>query len=46
MIQMRIKLLQEIISGSRTIGDVVDLLSVSRQSVSKWLARYRIEGEA
>lgn len=46
MIQMRIKLLKEIVSGSRTIWEVTSLLSVSRQSVSKWLARYRIEGEA
>lgn len=46
MIQMRIKLLKEIVSGSRTIWEVATLLSVSRQSVSKWLARYRIEGEA
>ncbi len=43
MIQMRITLLEDIVSGTRQITEVASLLSVSRQSVSKWLARYRIE---
>ena len=45
MIQMRIKLLQDILSGKRKIQEVASILSVSRQSVFKWLARYRIEWE-
>ena len=45
MIQMRITLLQDILSRKRKIQEVASILSVSRQSVSKWLARYRIEGE-
>jgi transposase InsO family protein len=43
---MRIKLLQEILNGKKKVYEVASLLSVSRQSVSKWLARYRIEWEA
>lgn len=46
MIQMRIKFLNEILTSKRTITEVATLLSVSRQSISKWLARYRIEWEA
>lgn len=46
MIQMRIRLLQEILDGKRWIWEVASLLSVSRQSVSKWLARFRIEWES
>lgn len=46
MLQMRIKLLQEILDGAKKVHEVASLLSVSRQSVSKWLARYRIEWEA
>lgn len=42
---MRIKLLQEILDGKKKVYEVASLLSVSRQSVSKWLARYRIEWE-
>ena len=45
MLQMRIKLLQEILDGKKKVYEVASLLSVSRQSVSKWLARYRIEWE-
>lgn len=36
------KMLDEVLSKKRKIGDVADILGVSRQSVSKWLAQYRI----
>lgn len=42
---MRIKLIKEIIDGKRGVSEVADLLFVSRQSVSKWIAKYRIEWE-
>lgn len=43
LLAMRIKLIKEIIEGKRKIIEVADILSVSRQSVSKWIAKYRIE---
>ncbi len=46
LLQMRIRLIQDILSKKRTMQEVSSLLQVSRQSISKWLARYRIEGEA
>ncbi len=36
------KMLDEVLSKKRKIGDVADILGVSRQSVSKWLAQYRV----
>lgn len=36
------KMLDEVLSKKRKIGDVADILGVSRQSVSKWLAQYRL----
>ena len=36
------KMLHEVLSKKRKIGDVADILGVSRQSVSKWLAQYRV----
>jgi transposase-like protein len=42
--ELKQKMLDEILSNKRKIGDVADILSVSRQSVSKWLAQYRLLG--
>ena len=46
MIQTRIRLIRDICSWERTCNAVADILAVSRQSVSKWVAMYRIEWEA
>lgn len=43
---MRIKFIQEIIDKKRTVNEVSDILSVSRQSVSKRISKYKIEWEA
>jgi transposase InsO family protein len=40
--ELKEKMLVEILSKKRKIGDVADILSISRQSVSKWLAQYRL----
>lgn len=40
--ELKQKMLDEILSKKRKIGDVADILWVSRQSVSKWLAQYRL----
>lgn len=40
--ELKQKMLDEVLSKKRKIGDVADILSVSRQSVSKWLAQYRL----
>lgn len=40
--ELKQKMLDEILSKKRKIGEVADILSVSRQSVSKWLAQYRL----
>lgn len=40
--ELKQKMLDDILSKKRKIGDVVDILGVSRQSVSKWLAQYRL----
>jgi transposase InsO family protein len=40
--ELKEKMLVEILSKKRKIGEVVDILGVSRQSVSKWLAQYRL----
>jgi transposase len=39
--ELKEKMLLEILSKKRKIGEVADILSVSRQSVSKWLAQYK-----
>jgi DNA-binding MarR family transcriptional regulator len=39
--ELKEKMLVEILSKKRKIGEVADILSVSRQSVSKWLAQYK-----
>ena len=39
--ELKEKMLLEIISKERKLGDVADILGVSRQSVSKWLAQYK-----
>lgn len=43
---MRIKFIKEIIDKQRTINEVSSLLSVSRQSVSKWISKFKIEWES
>lgn len=40
--ELKEKMLLEILSKKRKLGEVADILSVSRQSVSKWLAQYRL----
>lgn len=40
--ELKQKMLDDILSKKRKIADVVDILGVSRQSVSKWLAQYRL----
>lgn len=40
--ELKEKMLLDILSKKRKIGEVADILSVSRQSVSKWLAQYRL----
>jgi transposase-like protein len=39
--ELKEKMLLEILSKKRKIGEVADILGVSRQSVSKWLAQYQ-----
>jgi transposase-like protein len=39
--ELKEKMLVEILSKKRKRSEVADILSVSRQSVSKWLAQYR-----
>jgi transposase InsO family protein len=39
--ELKEKMLLEIFSAKRKIGEVADILGVSRQSVSKWLAQYK-----
>ena len=46
MTQTRIRLVESVISGERSAIEAAAILAVSRQSVSKWVARYRIEGKA
>lgn len=45
MTELRLKLVKEIINKKRKVQDVSELLDVSRQSVSKWISKYRYEGE-
>lgn len=40
--ELKQKMLDEVLSKKRKIGDVADIFGVSRQSVSKWLAQYRL----
>lgn len=46
MLQLRIKYIKELDKKKIRQDDVVFALDVSRQTVSKWLAKYRAEGEA
>ena len=39
--ELKEKMLDEVLSKKRKIGEVADILGVSRQSVSKWLAQYK-----
>jgi transposase-like protein len=39
--ELKEKMLVEILSKKRKIWEVADILGVSRQSVSKWLAQYQ-----
>ncbi|MCH2189044.1 helix-turn-helix domain containing protein, partial [Candidatus Gracilibacteria bacterium] len=45
MTELRIKLVQDIVSGKRKIKEVSEILGVSRQSVSKWKAKFLLDGE-
>ena len=40
MTELRIKLVKDIISKKRTVNEVSDILSISRQSISKWKWKY------
>lgn len=42
--ELKQKMLDEVLSKKRKLWEVADILSVSRQSVSKWLAQYRLLG--
>jgi len=46
MTELRIKLVKDIVSKKRKLKDVVEILWVSRQSVSKWKRKYIQEWEA
>ena len=46
MLQLRIKLIKQLDRKEIKQKEVVFLLDVSRQTVSKWLAKFRAEGEA
>ena len=46
MIELRVKLIKELDEKARAQKEVCELLDVSRQTVSKWLSKYRVEGEA
>ena len=43
LIQMKIKFIKEIINKTKTVNQVADIFSVSRQSVSKRIAKFKIE---
>ena len=44
-IQMKIDRVRDIIEKKRTVSEVAELFSVSRQIVSRWVALYRVHGE-
>lgn len=44
MLLHREKLLQDIQAKKRKVKDVAEILSVERETVSRWLAKYRFEG--
>lgn len=46
MVELRIQLIKDIIEKKRRVSEVSEILKVSRQSVSKWIARFTLEGEA
>lgn len=46
MTELRIKLVKEIVAKKRKIKEVCEILDISRQSVSKWKAKYIQEWEA
>ena len=46
MLQLRIKYIKRLDRKEIKQNDVVFALDVSRQTVSKWLAKFRVEGEA
>lgn len=45
MLQLRIKLIRELDQKKIKQNDICFILDVSRQTVSRWLAKYRVEGE-
>ena len=44
MIIHREKLLKEILEKKRRVKEVAEILDVKRETVSRWLAKYRFEG--
>ena len=44
MILLRQQLLEEILKKRRKMNDVADVLHVRRETVSRWLAKYKFEG--
>ena len=46
MLELRIKFIKELSKKRIKQSDICFALDVSRQTVSKWLAKYRVEGEA
>ena len=43
MIELKWQLLQDILDKKRKVNEVSEILKVSRQSISKWLAQYRYD---
>lgn len=46
MINLRIQLVEDILNKKRSLQEVVKILNVSRQTISKWTAQYRLDGKA
>lgn len=44
MVLLRHKLIQDILIKKKNVTEVAEILSVSRQSVHKWIAKYNYEG--
>jgi len=44
MIEMRKKLIEDILHKRRKVQEVAELLSVTRKTIHKWKCRYKIEG--
>jgi transposase InsO family protein len=44
MILLRQQLLEDIVAARRKTNDVADILHVRRETISRWMAKYRFEG--